>query len=210
MDEATKQQIEQKRALMGLLGHTYAQMKEIDTHIAAAGSSAKFAGRSEDLKRQFENIASAPVVAPLPTINPGLEMEPASFPSQPFVAQPIAPQPLFVPPAMEYAAPAPAPAPAAVDKDVQQLEFNFKQVEKNVLNDIYNVLYDIKKILLESKKNQPAPKKKMQECILCGSKATVNALPQGYEVRCTSCNAATTQKHATAKEAVKEWNKDNQ
>ena len=206
MDEATKQQIEQKRALMGLLGHTYAQMKEIDTHIAAAGSNAKFAGRSEDLKRQFENIASAPVVAPLPTVNPGLEMEPAPFPSQPFVAQPIAPQPLFVQPTIEYA----APTPTAVSKDEQQLEFNFSQVEKNVLNDIYNVLYDIKKILLEAKKSAPAPKKKMQDCILCGSKATVNALTQGYEVRCTSCNAATSEEHATAKEAVKEWNKDNQ
>lgn len=201
MDEATKQQIEQKRALMGLLGHTYAQMKEIDTNIAAAGSSAKFAGRSEDLKRQFETIATAPVVAPLPTVNPGLEVVQVPLPSQP-----LASQPLFIQPTIDYA----APAPTAVSKDEQQLEFNFNQVEKNVLNDIYNVLYDIKKILLEAKKSVPAPKKKMQDCILCGSKATVNALTHGYEVRCTSCNAATSKEHATAKEAVKEWNRDNQ
>lgn len=205
-EQALRQQIEQKQALMGLLGHTYAQMKEIDTHIAAAGSIAKFAGRSEDLKRQFENIAAAPVAAPLPTVHPGLELEPAPVPSQPFAPQPIAPQDLFVPPAIEYV----DPDQPAANKQEQQMEFNFSQVEKNVLQDIYNVLYDIKKILLEAKKSSPAPKKKMQDCILCGSKAVVNALLQGYEVRCTSCNAATSQEHATAKEAVKQWNKDNQ
>jgi hypothetical protein len=103
------------------------------------------------------------------------------------------------------------PAPMPAQQDEFQLEFNFKQAEKNVLQDIYNVLYDIKKILLENKKTQPAPKKKISDCILCGSKATVSTrASNAFEVRCSNCNACTAEEHATAKNAVKEWNKDNQ
>jgi len=198
------QQIEQHRALLGLLGHTYGQMKEIDTHIAAAGSNAKFAGRSEALKRQFETLATTPIVAqpPQPNYDSELELPPVQ---SPVFAQPQA-MPVQVQP-IHHA----APAPTLTAPDEFQLEFNFKQAEKNVLQDIYNVLYDIKKILLENKKTQPAPKKKISDCILCGTKATVSTLANNaFEVRCTNCNASTTQEHATAKNAVKEWNKDNQ
>jgi hypothetical protein len=191
------QQIEQQRALLGLLGHTYGQMKEIDSHIAAAGSNAKFAGRSETLKRQFEAVATTPFAAQ-PNNDSELELPPVQSPVfiQP-QAVPVQVQPI------QHAAP-------AVQDDFQ-LEFNFKQVEKNVLQDIYNVLYDIKKILLENKNTQPAPKKKISDCILCGSKATVSTLANNaFEIRCSNCNASTSQEHATAKNAVKEWNKDNQ
>jgi len=196
------QQIEQHRALLGLLGHTYGQMKEIDTHIAAAGSNAKFAGRSEALKRQFETIATTPFVAQPSQPNYDSELE------LPPVQSPVFVQPQAVPVQLQ---PIQQAAPMPVQQDEFQLEFNFKQAEKNVLQDIYNVLYDIKKILLENKKTQPAPKKKINDCILCGTKATVSALANNaFEVRCTNCNASTTQEHATAKNAVKEWNKDNQ
>jgi len=176
-------------------------MKEIDSHIAAAGSNAKFAGRSEILKRQFETIATTPFVAQ-PNYDSELELPPVQ---SPVFAQPQA-VPVHVQPT-QHAAPVAAPAV----QDDFQLEFNFKQAEKNVLQDIYNVLYDIKKILLENKKTQPAPKKKISDCILCGSKATVSALTNNaFEIRCSNCNASTSQEHATAKNAVKEWNKDNQ
>lgn len=194
-------QIEQHRALLGLLGHTYGQMKEIDTHIAAAGSNAKFAGRSETLKRQFETLATTPFAAP-PQDNYDSELELAPVQSPVFQPQalPVQAQPML---GMAVSTPV---APADM-----QLEFNFKQAEKNVLQDIYNVLYDIKKILQDNKKTQPAPKKRVNDCILCGTKATIGMRSDNaYEVRCTNCNASTAQEHATAKSAVKEWNKDNQ
>jgi len=194
------QQIEQQRALLGLLGHTYGQMKEIDSHIAAAGSNAKFAGRSEILKRQFETIATTPFVAQ-PNNDSELELPP--------VQSPVFIQPQAVPVQVQPIQHA-APVTPAVQDDFQ-LEFNFKQAEKNVLQDIYNILYDIKKIMLENKKTQPVPKKKISDCILCGSKATVlTRASNAFEVRCSNCNACTAEEHATAKNAVKEWNKDNQ
>ena len=196
------QQIEQHRALLGLLGHTYGQMKEIDTHIAAAGSNAKFAGRSEALKRQFETLATTPIVATSQQ-NYDSELELAPVQSSVVEYQQQISKVQFQP--------APSVAAPPTKQDDMQMEFNFKQAEKNVLQDIYNVLYDIKKILLENKKTQPVPKKKISDCILCGTKATIatNA-NNAYEVRCSNCNASTAEEHATAKSAVKEWNKDNQ
>ena len=195
------QQIEQHRALLGLLGQTYGQLKEIDTHIAAAGSNAKFAGRSEALRRQFETLATTPIVAtPQQNYDSELELAPVQSPVVNYQPQISTVQ----------LQPAPSVAAPAIQDDMQ-MEFNFKQAEKNVLQDIYNVLYDIKKILLENKKTPPAPKKRINDCILCGTKATIatNA-NNAYEVRCSNCNASTAEEHATAKSAVKEWNKDNQ
>jgi len=190
------QQIEQHRALLGLLGHTYGQLKEIDTHIAAAGSNAKFAGRSDSLKRQFETLATTPF-AVQPNNDSELELPPVQ-------------SPVFTQPQAVQVQPIQHAAPAAALQDDSQLEFNFKQAEKNVLQDIYNILYDIKKIMLDNKKTQPAPKKKISDCILCGSKATISLATNAFEVKCSNCNACTTQEHASAKNAVKEWNKDNQ
>lgn len=196
-----QQQIEQHRALLGLLGHTYGQLKEIDTHIAATGSNAKFAGRSESLKRQFETLATTPIAA-IPQHNYDSELDTA-----PVLSPIVDYQPQISTIQLQ---PAPSVTAPAKQDDIQ-LEFNFKQAEKNVLQDIYNVLYDIKKILQENKKIQSAPKKRINDCILCGTKATVASCSNNtFEVRCYKCNACTAEEHTTTKSAVKEWNKDNQ
>lgn len=188
---------------MGLLGHTYAQMKEIDTHIAAAGSSAKFAGRSEDIKRQFEQIATQPMV---PVVSTSIELG----------AQPMLPTP---PPVQQFEQPAPAtfvmqhvaiPAPAPAPADEMQLEFNFKAAEKNILQDIYNVLYDIKKMMQESREKEAKKetKKKISNCIICGSTASLVKEDNNYIVKCTCCDAASSTQ-SSAKVCVKEWNDAN-
>jgi len=197
------EQQEQKRALMGLLGHTYAQMKEIDMHIASAGSNAKFAGRSEDIKRQFEQVATQAVVpiAPQQTSIELGEVLPA-----PRIVAPPAP---VVEPQYIMHAPVAVQPVAAQPAEEKQLEFNFKAVEKNVLTDIYNVLYDIRKMMLEFKEKEAKKEKKSKiaNCIICGSLAQMSKKDNKFTINCTSCFAET--KSDSNKECIKEWNDAN-
>jgi len=193
----TPQQIEEKRALMGLLGHTYAQMKEIDTHIAAAGSSAKFAGRSEELRKQFETIATTPIIVP----NDNLEI---MHPGPP----PVAPAPVLTPAPVMYE-PVAVSAPAPPQPTTAQLEFNFTAAEKNILSDIYNVLYDIKKLLIEAKQQtKPDKRKKIVDCVLCGSVAKPIQVENLHAVQCTGCKTQSITA-SDIKTCIKEWNQAN-
>ena len=171
--------MDDKSAILNFVGQMYGQMKEIDSNIAAAGSNAKFGGRSAEIKKVFEEVAvNLQPPAPAPIVAPALQ--------QPVFA--TAPATTFVQ----------APAPVQQPQE-EQLELKFSSSDKDVLNSIYNVLFDIKKLLVEAidlQKQQsqtPAIKKEkktssLAPCCLCGGTAKGKKVNEKlYTVTCESC-----------------------
>lgn len=182
-----------KNALINFIGSVYGQMKEIDNHIAATGSNAKFGNRSIELQNVLKEVVDAPTVHPQPQILP---QQPQILPQQQITIQEM-PQSL-----------APAQKTAATE---QQLELVFKNDEKSILNDIYNVLYDIKKLLIESQNNFKEKNKKVKKyvnCCLCGSQPKISKTVQGnIELKCTGCKNS--EQDATEQLAKLKWNTVN-
>lgn len=186
-----------KEALLNFIGGVYGQMKEIDNHIAATGSGAKFAGRSAELKNVFEQVAASAVMQqPAPhyieSAPPGAVVE-------------TMPQPLAAHKHVTTVQQAPS-QPVA-----DQLEFTFKEDASSILKDIYNVLFDIKKLLtsIKSTENEKPVKKnkKYANCCLCGSKPAFSKDRQTYIMQCTGCSA---KEIATTEQNVKTaWNNNN-
>lgn len=194
----------EKEALLNFIGGVYGQMKEIDNHIAATGSGAKFANRSAELKNVFEQVAASTVVqqpAP-PFIQSNTGVSVIAAPQQ------IAEIRYDVP-----AQPAQQPPPAS-EQQTNQLEFSFKEDANSILKDIYNVLFDIKKILIaqqnnQSNQNDKAVKKtkKYADCCLCGSRPAYSKDKDMYIMQCTGCNA---KEVASSEQIVKtSWNNNN-
>lgn len=192
----------EKEALLNFIGGVYGQMKEIDNHIAATGSGAKFGGRSAELKNVFEQVATSSVVQqPAPNfIQPTPGMQVITTPQQPseikYVAPPVVQQ---------------QQQPIVQQTSVDQLEFSFKEDANSVLKDIYNILFDIKKILISHQNNQnerPAKKnKKYADCCLCGSKPAYSKDRETHIMQCTGCGA---KEIATTEQSVKtSWNNNN-
>lgn len=182
-----------KNALINFIGSVYGQMKEIDNHIAATGSNAKFGNRSIELQNVLKEVVDAPTVHPQPQFLP---QQPQILPQQQITIQEM-PQSL-----------APAQKTAATE---QQLELVFKNDEKSILNDIYNVLYDIKKLLIESQNNFKEKNKKVKKyvnCCLCGSQPKISKTAQGnIELKCTGCKNS--EQDATEQLAKLKWNTVN-
>ena len=173
--------MDDKSAILNFVGQMYGQMKEIDSNIAAAGSGAKFGGRSAEIKKVFEEVA-ANLLPPAP-------VETAPTAVQQFIH---APMPTAVP-AFEH------PPVAVQQPQEEQLELKFSSTDKDVLNNIYNVLFDIKKLLSETvdlHKQQlqtPAVKKEKKTpflvaCCLCGGTAKGKKINEKlYTVACEGC-----------------------
>lgn len=189
----------EKEALLNFIGGVYGQMKEIDNHIAATGSGAKFAGRSAELKNVFEQVAASAVVqqpAPL-FIQPSLGTEVATTSQQPVE--------------LKYTAP---PQIVQQQSSADQLEFTFKEDANSILKDIYNILFDIKKILSCNQNNQnnqneksAKKSKKYADCCLCGSKPAYSKDKETHIMQCTRCGA---KEIATTEQTVKtSWNNNN-
>jgi hypothetical protein len=190
--------MDDKNALINFIGSVYGQMKEIDNHIAATGSNAKFGNRSIELQNVLKEVVEAPAVPPQPQLLP---QQSQPLPQQQITVQEI-PQPL-----------APV-ALAPVQKtaiDQQQLELIFKNDEKSILNDIYNVLYDIKKLLIESQNNFKEKNKKVKKyvnCCLCGSQPKISKTAEGsIELKCTGCKNS--EQDATEQLVKLKWNTVN-
>lgn len=189
----------EKEALLNFIGGVYGQMKEIDNHIAATGSGAKFGGRSAELKSVFEQVATSSVMQqPAPNfIQPAPGMQVVTTPQQPSEIKYIAPQ----------------QQPIVQQTSVDQLEFSFKEDANSILKDIYNILFDIKKILISYQNNQnerPAKKnKKYADCCLCGSKPVYSKDKETHThtMQCTGCGA---KEIATTEQSAKtSWNNNN-
>lgn len=193
----------EKEALLNFIGGVYGQMKEIDNHIAATGSGAKFAGRSAELKNVFEQVAASAVVQqPAPAfIQPALTMDASPVPQQ--ISE------------IRYVAPPQQSQPAPEQSN--QLEFSFKEDANSILKDIYNVLFDIKKLLTSLQNNQanssnqndkPVKKaKKYADCCLCGSKPIYTRDKETHIMQCTGCSAKET---GASEQSVKtSWNNNN-
>lgn len=192
--------MDDKNALINFIGSVYGQMKEIDNHIAATGSNAKFGNRSIELQNVLKEVVEAPTLPPQPQFLPPqpqqLQLPPQQFNIQE-LPQTLAPIVL-----------APAQKPAVVE---QQLELMFKNDEKSILNDIYNVLYDIKKLLIESQNNFKEKNKKVKkyvDCCLCGSQPKISKTAEGsIELKCTGCKNS--EQDATEQLVKLKWNKVN-
>lgn len=186
----------EKEALLNFIGGVYGQMKEIDNHIAATGSGAKFAGRSAELKNVFEQVAASAVVQqPAPQfIQPSLGAEVLTTSQQPVELKYTAPQQIV-----------------QQQSSADQLEFIFKEDANSILKDIYNILFDIKKILSSHQNNQnekyAKKSKKYADCCLCGSKPTYSKDKETHIMQCTGCGA---KEIATTEQTVKtSWNNNN-
>ena len=155
----------------------YGQMKEIDSNIAAAGSGAKFGGRSAEIKKVFEGVAAN------------------LLPSAPAEIAPPAVQQLMPTPVPTF-----EPLPVVIQQpQEEQLELKFSSTDKDVLNNIYNVLFDIKKLLSETvdlykqQLQPPAAKKEKKTpflvaCCLCGGTAKGKKINEKlYTVTCDGC-----------------------
>lgn len=180
----------EKEALLNFIGGVYGQMKEIDNHIAATGSGAKFAGRSAELKNVFEQVAASSVVQ---------QPAPSYVPAAPPTSQPLPQQHSEL---MHVVPPQFTPLKA------DQLEFSFKEDANSILRDIYNILFDIKKILQNKQNDKPAKKsKKYADCCLCGSKPAYSKDRETHIMQCTGCGA---KEVATSEQNVKtSWNNNN-
>lgn len=187
----------EKEALLNFIGGVYGQMKEIDNHIAATGSGAKFAGRSAELKNVFEQVAASTVVQQPASLH--IESAPANA-----VVETV-PQPLV---ATKHVAPVQMTPPQPV---ADQLEFSFKEDANSILKDIYNILFDIKKFLIshQSTKNEKTVKKtkKYADCCLCGSKPTFIKDRETCIMQCTGCGAR--EVAATEQNVKTAWNNNN-
>lgn len=189
--------MDDKNALINFIGSVYGQMKEIDNHIAAAGSNAKFGNRSADIQNVLKEVVAAPTLQPQPQLLPQQQIN--------VQVQPEPPAPIVFMPAQK---------PAVIEQqssNEQQLELMFKNDEKSILNDIYNVLYDIKKLLVESQNNvkeKPKKVKKYVDCCLCGSQPKLCKTAEGtVELKCTGCKNS---EHDETEQVVKiKWNKSN-
>lgn len=195
--------MDDRSAILNFVGQMYGQMKEIDSNIAAAGSNAKFGGRSAEIKKVFEEVA-VNLQPPAPTT----------------VVPEMMQQSVFVPAPMPAPALIPMPQPAAAQElQEEQLELKFSSTDKDVLNSIYNVLFDIKKLLSEAidlQKQQlqmPVVKKEkkastLASCCLCGGAAKGKKVNEKlYTVTCESCkNSEDGVNESVAKVA---WNNKN-
>jgi len=196
--------MDDRSAILNFVGQMYGQMKEIDSNIAAAGSNAKFGGRSAEIKKVFEEVAvNLQPPAPAPITAPALQ-QPVFTPAPTFVQ---APSPTFV------------QAPVAAQPQEEQLELKFSSTDKDVLNSIYNVLFDIKKLLseaidLQKQQQQTVAVKKekkastLASCCLCGGAAKGKKVSEKlYTVTCESCkNSENGVSESVAKVA---WNNKN-
>ena len=188
-----------KAALLNFIGGVYGQMKEIDNHIAATGSGAKFAGRSAELKNVFEQVAASTVVqqpAPEPML-PAISTQ--TIPLQRVETIPLQRVETIVDPSQD------------LQRREDQLEFSFKEDSNSLLKDIYNVLFDIKKLIssFQSNQNEKSTKKnkKYADCCLCGSKPVYIKDRETHIMRCTSCGA---EEIAQTEQTVKSsWNNNN-
>lgn len=188
--------MEDKAALINFIGNVYGQMKEIDNHIAAAGSNAKFGNRSADIQNVLKEVVAAPTMPQPPKQHAALHMQPAPqasaeyTPMHPVKVHDLAP---------------------AQNQNAQQLELPFSSSEKSILSDIYNVLYDIKKLMIEFQKKQdtkPAKVKKYEKCCLCGSQPKLNKTQDSdFELKCTGCKNSETDD--TVSLVKTKWNKAN-
>jgi hypothetical protein len=183
--------MDDKNALINFIGNVYGQMKEIDNHIAATGSNAKFGNRSIELQNVLKEVVDAPTVHPQPQFLSQQQITVQEIP------QPLAPIVL-----------APVQKTAATE---QQMELMFKNDEKSILNDIYNVLYDIKKLLIESQNNFKEKNKKVKKyvnCCLCGSQPKISKTAENsIELKCTGCKNS--EQDATEQLVKLKWNKVN-
>jgi hypothetical protein len=179
--------MDDKNALINFIGNVYGQMKEIDNHIAAAGSNAKFGNRSIDIQNVLKEVVAAPAVQPQPFIQ-----------TQPVVQQ-------------QFIAPQPAVVPVQQSAGEQQLELSFKTDEKSILNDIYNVLYDIKRLLVEAQKThkeKPKKLKKYIDCCLCGSQPKLQRIDDlVMQLKCSECKNY--ESDATEQLVKIKWNNSN-
>jgi len=195
----------EKVAITNFIGSLYGQMKEIDGHIAAAGSSPKFGGRSNEIKDILVKEIAANS-APQPPA-PSKLAQPELIPI---------PQPELIP------MPRPEETPTQQNTnlpqaDQNQLEFNF--ANNNILNDIYNLLYDIKKILAQIKDDIKPPAlpekikktrviKNVESCCVCGSKPKAEKRNNEYRLACTGCGMQANPGKTRA-EAVSNWIEEN-
>ncbi len=170
-------------------------MKEIDNHIAAAGSNAKFGNRSIEIQNVLKEVVAAPTPQPQPRPLPQQQMPVEVKPEAPMFLMPVQ-KPLVI---------------EQQQSNEQQLELMFKNDEKSILNDIYNVLYDIKKLLIESQNNakeKPKKIKKYVDCCLCGSQPKLCKTTEGIvELKCTGCKNS--EQDETEQFAKIKWNKSN-
>lgn len=171
-------------------------MKEIDNHIAAAGSNAKFGNRSVELQNVLKEVVDAPTVHPQPLLSHSqlLPQQQIIIQDQPQTLAPVTLAPV---------------QKTAINE--QQLELIFKNDEKSILNDIYNVLYDIKKLLIESQSNFKEKNKKVKKyvnCCLCGSQPKISKTAEGcIELKCTGCKSS--EQDATEQLVKLKWNTVN-
>lgn len=193
----------EKDTILSFIGNMYGQVKEIDNHIAAAGSNAKFGGRSVELQNKFEEMVKSPAI--------GFEQ-----PSPPLIQQPAV---NLIESAGGEAIPQQFREPAAQQvvqnrPDPFQMELPLMDTQKNVLTDIYNVLFDMKKMLAEfikSQKDVPAiveEKKKYVNCCLCGSQPKYfKDEEKQHNLQCRQCKSKET---AASKFLVEStWNSKN-
>ena len=185
--------MDDKNALINFIGSVYGQMKEIDNHIAAAGSNAKFGNRSVEIQNVLKEVVAAPTLQPQPQFLPQQQFN--------MQVQPEPPAPIVV-------------MPAVIEQqssNEQQLELMFKNDEKSILNDIYNVLYDIKKLLIEAQNNakeKPKKVKKYVDCCLCGSQPKLCKTTEGIvELKCMGCKNS--EQDETEQLVKMKWNKIN-
>jgi hypothetical protein len=194
--------MDDRSAILNFVGQMYGQMKEIDSNIAAAGSNAKFGGRSAEIKKVFEEVAvnlqpPVPITTEIPAVH----------------------QPALVTASVPTAAPVIVQPTVAHQSQEEQLELKFSSTDKDVLNSIYNVLFDIRKILTEAvvlQKQQmqtPVVKKERKQsslvsCCLCGANAKGKKVSEKlYTVACEGCkNSESGLNESLAKVA---WNNKN-
>lgn len=194
---------EQSAAIINFFGQTFGQMKEIDKNIEAAGSNAKFGGRSAEVEKALRGFVDQ-IQAPSPTPTAPL---PLAMPVQTFVdVQPVISNQVSV---------VHEPQPT---KQEEQLELKFSTSDKDVLNDIYNVLFDIRKLIAESIELQKqqlttAPKKQKKQsvlapCCLCGAEAKGKKVSEKlFTITCEGCkNSENGNNELSAKVA---WNNNN-
>lgn len=183
---------EEKQAILEFTGRTFGELKEIDSHIAAAGSNAKFAGRSESLKEVFKSVAAAPVgtataTFPTDTGSPGL-------PSYPYIGDPVPTTPTF---------PHIVTVPNVTDSPQKEFVFVDKLQDNNRIVALLEEIRDQLKILNSSMVQKSKNRYKLKAC-MCGAEPTVSRTNEGVMVACNSCGIEFSAKNI--KELKKIWN----
>jgi hypothetical protein len=200
--------MDDKRAMLEFMGQFHSEMKAIDTHIEAAGSNAKFGGRSEDIKDSMKALMAVPISslqAPTETVSVGATNPPQILQNNPQqVSQVVTP---------------------VVKIDNNQLEFNFNETPVSILKEMRDRMdsmeRSMKRIIayIDSIQTQPDERGDCNNvgstelgrgsvCCLCGgTPKTKKTNDNIYVTKCVSCNNS--EEGSTRKASRDLWNSKN-